>query len=140
MVQCDTLPSETQPKVKLEKRLIDPVTGGGQLLYRMHYKLHYLPNIFATILVGLCTVIMLLGLTTGVVAHRKLFKDFFTLRLFRQQRSWFDMHNILSVLALPFHFMNTYSGLAFFFLTLMPLIFFSIYQGNTNKFANATHQ
>ena len=143
VVQWDTLPSETQPKVKREKRLIDPVTGerlsdprdtgGGQLLYRMHYKLHYLPNIVATILVGLCTVIMLLGLTTGVVAHRKLFKDFFTLRLFRQQRSWFDMHNILSVLALPFHFMITYSGLAFFFLTLMPLIFFSIYQGNTNK-------
>jgi len=97
-------------------------TGGGQTLYRMHYALHYLPNDVAYWIVGICSMFMLLAIVTGIVIHKKIFKDFFTFRPLKGQRSWLDMHNLLSVSALPFHFMITYSGLIFFAVTYMPLI------------------
>jgi uncharacterized iron-regulated membrane protein len=97
-------------------------TGGGQTLYRMHYALHYLPVDVAYWLVGICSMFMLVAIITGVVIHKKIFKDFFTFRPRKGQRSWLDMHNLLSVTALPFHLMITYSGLIFFAFTYMPLI------------------
>ncbi|HSC68244.1 MAG TPA: PepSY-associated TM helix domain-containing protein [Cellvibrio sp.] len=97
-------------------------TGGGQTLYRMHYALHYLPSGVAYWIVGICSMFMLLAIITGVVIHKKIFKDFFTFRPQKGQRSWLDMHNLLSVSALPFHLMITYSGLIFFAFTYMPLI------------------
>lgn len=97
-------------------------TGGGQTLYRMHYALHYLPTDIAYWIVGICSMFMLMAIVTGVVIHKKIFKDFFTFRPQKGQRSWLDIHNLLSVTALPFHFMITYSGLIFFAFTYMPLI------------------
>lgn len=102
-------------------------TGGGQTLYRMHYALHYLPTNVAYWIVGICSMFMLLAIITGIVIHKKIFKDFFTFRPQKGQRSWLDMHNLLSVTALPFHFMITYSGLIFFAFTYMPLIVASSY-------------
>ncbi|WP_347330495.1 PepSY-associated TM helix domain-containing protein [Marinimicrobium locisalis] len=94
-------------------------TGGGKALYRLHWRLHYLPETAAYWLVGLCTLLMLVGLVSGVIIHRKIFRDFFTLRLFRNSRSWLDFHNITSVMALPFQVMIVYSGLVFFAVTFM---------------------
>jgi uncharacterized iron-regulated membrane protein len=109
-------------------------TGGGQALYRMHYSLHYLPNNVAYWIVGFCSMFMLVAIITGVVIHKKIFKDFFTFRPRKGQRSWLDMHNALSVTALPFHFMITYSGLLFFAFTYMPLIVSSSYgMGDENE-------
>ena len=104
------------------ERLAARDTGGGQLLYRMHWKLHYLPVTLADLIVGFATLFMLLALITGVVVHKKIFKDFFTFRLGKGQRSWLDAHNVLSVVALPFHLMITYSGLIFMGFSYMPLI------------------
>lgn len=97
-------------------------TGGGQTLYRMHYSLHYIPANIAYWIVGFCSMFMLVAIITGVVIHKKIFKDIFTFRSQKGQRSWLDMHNLLSVSALPFHFMITYSGLIFFVMTYMSLI------------------
>ena len=97
-------------------------TGGGQVLYRMHYALHYMPAIAAYWIVGACAMFMLVAILSGIIVHKKIFKDFFTFRPGKQQRSWLDAHNVLSVIALPFHLMITYSGLIFFALTYMPLI------------------
>lgn len=99
-------------------------TGGGNTLYRMHYVLHYLPGTLARWIVILCTLLMLVALVTGIVVHKKIFKDFFTFRPDKGQRSWLDAHNLFSVLSLPFQLMITYSGLLFFFRTIMPLLFF----------------
>lgn len=137
-VQWDLLPDASGKPVKRQEKSLDLKgeelkyrdTAGGQQLYKMHYLFHYIPNIVATILVGVCTMIMLVALTTGVIAHRKIFKEFFTFRASKHQRSWLDIHNMLGVLALPFHFMITYSGLLFFLLTLMPLIFVAVYEGD----------
>ncbi|TBV08147.1 PepSY-associated TM helix domain-containing protein [Stutzerimonas kirkiae] len=95
-------------------------TGGGTLLYRMHYALHYIPYDVAIRLVGICTMLMLLAILSGVITHKKIFKDFFTFRPGKGQRSWLDAHNIISVMALPFFLMITYSGLMFFPSQYMP--------------------
>lgn len=94
-------------------------TGGGEALYRLHWRLHYLPETLAYWVVGLVSLLMLVGLVTGVVTHRRIFREFFTLRLFRQARSWLDLHNLSSVMALPFQIMIVYSGLLFFAVTFM---------------------
>ncbi|MEM1436428.1 MAG: PepSY-associated TM helix domain-containing protein [Pseudomonadota bacterium] len=89
-------------------------TGGGDALYAMHYALHYMPYEVAIYIVGVGTLFMFLALITGIVTHKKIFADFFTLRLRKGQRSWLDGHNVSSVLALPFMLMITYSGLVFY--------------------------
>nr|WP_312989942.1 PepSY-associated TM helix domain-containing protein [Comamonas koreensis] len=95
-------------------------TAGGLGLYRMHYALHYLPYLWAIRIVGVCTTLMLLSIITGVITHKKIFKDFFTFRPGKGQRSWLDAHNAISVMALPFFLMITYSGLVFFLFAYMP--------------------
>lgn len=95
-------------------------TGGGVRLYRMHYELRYIPYEWAIRIVGVCTMLMLLAIVTGVITHKKIFKDFFVFRPRKGQRSWLDAHNAISVGALPFFLMITYSGLVFFMYTYMP--------------------
>ncbi|WP_440054520.1 PepSY-associated TM helix domain-containing protein [Pseudoalteromonas sp. T1lg65] len=97
-------------------------TGGGQTLYRMHYRLHYLPTKLAYYFVGVFTLFMLLGLVTGVVVHKKIFKEFFTFRPNKGATSWLDGHNLMSVMSLPFHLMITYSGLIMFTFTYVPFV------------------
>ncbi len=102
-------------------------TGGGFVLYRMHYQLHYLNYDTAVLIVGFCTMVMLVAIITGVITHKKIFKDFFTFRPAKGQRSWLDAHNVISVTALPFFLMITYSGLVFFLFTYMPAGLASVY-------------
>jgi len=102
-------------------------TGGGQFLYKMHYRLHYLSKDVAYWAVGVATMFMLVALVTGIIVHKKIFADFFTFRPGKGQRTWLDAHNALSVLSLPFQLMITYSGLIFFAITLMPLIVAAYY-------------
>lgn len=54
---------------------------------------------------------MLVAIVSGVITHKKIFTDFFTLRCGKGQRSWLDAHDVTAVLALPFHLMITYTGL-----------------------------
>lgn len=102
-------------------------TGGGQFLYKMHYRLHYLSKDVAYWTVGVATMFMLVALITGIIVHKQIFADFFTFRPGKGQRTWLDAHNVLSVLSLPFQLMITYSGLIFFSITLMPLIVAAYY-------------
>jgi uncharacterized iron-regulated membrane protein len=97
-------------------------TGGGQLLYKMHYKLHYIDEDTAYIFIGIVTLIMFLGVITGIVIHRKIFIDLFTLRPNKGSRGWLDFHNVFSVTSLPFQLMISYSGLIFMVTTFFPLI------------------
>jgi uncharacterized iron-regulated membrane protein len=86
-------------------------TTGGFFLYRLHFDLHYMPVLWARWIVGFCAMFMLVAIVSGVITHRKIFADFFTLRFGKGQRSWLDAHNLTAVLALPFHLMITYTGL-----------------------------
>ncbi|MEG0223129.1 MAG: PepSY-associated TM helix domain-containing protein, partial [Comamonas sp.] len=97
-------------------------TGGGQTLYQLHWRLHYLPARASEWIVGLASFVLLIALVTGVIVHRRIFADFFTFRPGKGQRSWLDAHNLAGVVSLPFQLMITYSGLVFVMFTLMPLI------------------
>ncbi len=102
-------------------------TAGGQQLYQMHWRLHYLPDSLSAWIVGLASLFMLTAIITGIIVHKKIFKDFFVFRPGKGQRSWLDAHNVLSVLALPFHLMITYSGLVFMGFVYFPLMVAAFY-------------
>lgn len=85
-------------------------TEGGHHFVHTHFELH--AGNTGIWLVGFVTMLMMLSLVSGVIIHKRIFKDFFTLRLFKGQRSWLDAHTLLAVLTLPFLLMIGYSGLA----------------------------
>lgn len=108
---------------------IDPETGkviypretaGGDFLYHFHYQLHFMSRDTGMLLVGLATLAMFIAILSGIVTHKKIFKDFFTFRGRKGQRSWLDGHNATAVVALPFHLMITFSGLLLVGGTLLP--------------------
>lgn len=89
-------------------RLITP-TVGGNFFFDLHYSLQ--AGMPGTYLVGLAGMLMLLALITGVIIHRRVFKDFFVFRpQAGGQRAWLDGHNFTGVLGLPFHLMIAYTG------------------------------
>ena len=95
-------------------------TRGGDFFYRFHFDLHYLPYLVSRWLVGICAMFMLVAILTGVVTHKRIFRDFFTFRGSKGPRTWLDGHNAAAVLALPFHLMITYTGLVTLMTMLMP--------------------
>lgn len=95
-------------------------TAGGNFLYRFHFELYALPRDWARWIVGIATMAMFIAIISGIITHKKIFKDFFTFRPAKGQRSWLDAHNATAVLSLPFHIMITYSGLLLFTSTLLP--------------------
>lgn len=95
-------------------------TRGGSFLYRFHFELYGMPRIWTRWFVGIATLLMLVAIISGVITHKKIFKDFFTFRSGKGQRSWLDAHNAAAVFALPFHIMITFSGLLLLLFTIMP--------------------
>lgn len=121
---------------------IDPRTGalissdklkiGSNFFYPMHYHLHLDWMDLGYWLVGLAALTMLVALVTGVIIHRKIFREFFTFRPRKQmQRSALDLHNLTGVVALPFHFFFAFTGL---------VIFAGIYLPVTQTMFKAQHE
>lgn len=103
-------------------------TGGGQALYRLHWTFHYfMDQDLGVVLAGVAGVFMFAAIITGIVIHKKIIADFFTLRLNKGQRSWLDSHNVLSVMSLPYQIMITYSGVVFSMVVYFPMIIASQY-------------
>jgi uncharacterized iron-regulated membrane protein len=94
-------------------------TRGGEHFYRFHFQLQ-LPHPWGRWLAGLCALFMLGAIVSGVVTHKRIFADFFTLRWNKGQRSWLDAHNVSAVLALPYHAVITYTGLITLIAMYMP--------------------
>ncbi len=104
---------------------IDPRTGeaipddalkiGSRWFYPMHYSLNFHWSNLGYWIVGLAALMMLAALVTGVIMHRRIFKEFFTFRREKRiQRSTLDLHNMSGVVALPFHFFFALTGLIIF--------------------------
>ncbi|MDR0717807.1 MAG: PepSY domain-containing protein [Azoarcus sp.] len=109
-------------------------TAGGNFLYRFHFELYGMDRMWGRWIVGIATVFMFVALVSGVIVHRRIFKDFFTFRPGKGKRSWLDAHNASSVLSLPFHLIITFSGLVLFGNMMMPTAFQSAYQGNLDTY------
>ncbi|WP_198088288.1 PepSY domain-containing protein [Variovorax sp. E3] len=93
-------------------------TLGGHHFVDFHYELH--AGTVGLWIVGIAALAMLVALVSGVVTHKRIFKDFFTFRPKKGQRSWLDAHNAVAVLTLPFQFMIAYTGLVISGTTFMP--------------------
>ena len=86
--------------------------AASQFFYPMHYRLH-VPG--GRWIVGAVSMFLLLALISGIVIHRKIFVDFFTYRRGKKlPRLSLDLHNLTSVLALPFHLAITITGILIF--------------------------
>ncbi|MBB4096476.1 putative iron-regulated membrane protein [Sphingomonas kyeonggiensis] len=122
-------------------RALDPVSGaaapretlGGEFFYRLHFELE-LPYPWGRLLASLAAMFMLVALVTGIIAHRRIFKDYFTFRPAKGQRSWLDGHNALGVLATPFHLMITFTGLVTLASLSMPWGITALYGSDLAKF------
>ncbi len=139
------LPDERDPTLTLQLRpggehqrpqtlRLHPQTGevltpretmGGDFFYRFHFELRTAQNgrwvQQGRWVVGVATLLMFIALLSGIVTHRRIFKDFFTFRPGKNaQRAWLDAHNLSGVLVLPFYLLITFSGLMFFHSLYLP--------------------
>ncbi|MGT2433788.1 PepSY-associated TM helix domain-containing protein [Cupriavidus basilensis] len=120
---------------------LDPNTGavlpaprdtlGGHHFVLFHYELH--GGMLGVWIVAFATMAMLVALVSGIVTHKRFFKDFFTFRPGKGQRSWLDAHNALGVLTLPFLFMISYTGLIIWWPDTMPAGIRTYYEGSEAK-------
>jgi uncharacterized iron-regulated membrane protein len=110
-------------------RKVDLVTNGGRFFVDFHwtfnnevqdlsgrtFKWTYMLSGFVALGFLICTI-------TGLIVHKKIFRNFFTFR--RQAKSvqtrWLDAHNVLGVISWPFQFMIVLTGLAFYCYLYIP--------------------
>ncbi|MEQ7918055.1 PepSY-associated TM helix domain-containing protein [Xanthomonas sp. WHRI 1810A] len=133
-----------KPVGGFSQKNLDPLTGtdtraretkGGEFFYRFHFQLQ-MPHPWGRWLAAVAAMVMLVTMVSGVIIHKKIFKEFFTFRPRKGQRSWLDGHNAVGVLILPFHLMITYSSLVIFMTMVMPASILTAYDGNTQAFFN----
>lgn len=126
-----------------ESKSLDANTGkelqlshsqGGDFFYNFHFQLYGMPVFIGRLITSLAAFIMLIALVSGIITHKKIFTDFFTLRTFKSQRSWLDFHNVTSVLALPFFLTITFTGLAIFFYLYLPWGMKKLYPENPYQY------
>jgi uncharacterized iron-regulated membrane protein len=95
---------------------------GSEWFYPLHYSLQLNWKNLGTWIVGFAALIMMAALISGVIMHRKIFREFFTFRPKKHtQRSALDLHNLTGVVALPFHFFFAFTGLIIFAGIYFPL-------------------
>ena len=93
----------------------DQLALGSAFFYPMHFSLHITWYDIGYWIVALAAMAMLAAIVSGVVMHRKIFREFFTFRPGKKLlRSTLDLHNLTGVVALPFHFLWALSGLIIF--------------------------
>ncbi|GAB2561481.1 PepSY domain-containing protein [Dyella jejuensis] len=109
-----------------------PGTVGGTFFFTLHYDLE--AGTIGVYLVGLAGMLMLLALVSGVIIHRRIFKDFFMFRPGGGQRAWLDGHNLTGVLGLPFHLMIAYTGVAIMMSSYMFAGVQVAYRGDMGRF------
>ena len=132
-------PDERNPAIRLfirgggvrDQVWLDPATGsaieptdslGGRgFFFPFHFRLFIGWQGLGYWIVGLAAMAMLALIVSGIFIHRKIIQDFFTFRPNKQaRRSMLDMHNLTSLVALPFHFILTLSGILIFAIIYFP--------------------
>lgn len=115
------------------------IVGPGELpwtefLTRLHINLH-LPQSWGGFIVGLTGVALLSSLISGLLAHPRIFRDAFHLRLGGSRRlQEADLHNRLGIWALPFHVLVSLTGAALGLTTIIVgVLGMALFQGDVNK-------
>lgn len=106
---------------RLPADLQDRLALGTGFFFPLHFMLHLEWNEIGYWIVGLAGMAMLAALVSGVVMHRKIFRELFTFRPWKARlRSTLDLHNMTGVVVLPFLFVITLSGLLIFAYLYLP--------------------
>ncbi|KAF1698968.1 peptidase [Pseudoxanthomonas jiangsuensis] len=93
----------------------DRLKIGSGFFYPLHYSLTLDWKGLGYWIVGFSALVMLAALVSGVVMHRRIFRELFTFRPGKARlRSLLDLHNLTGVVALPFHFFFAFTGLLIF--------------------------
>ena len=105
-----------------------------EFLIYLHICLH-LPRSWGGFIVGLTGVALLSSLVSGILAHPRLVRDAFHLRLGGSRRlQEADLHNRLGVWALPFHFTLALTGALLGLSTLIVAVLsLLLYRGDMNR-------
>ncbi|MFZ5737126.1 MAG: PepSY-associated TM helix domain-containing protein [Pseudomonadota bacterium] len=117
--------------------LVEAPTPWTEFLTGLHINLH-LPRTIGIFLVGLIGVALLSSLISGLLAHPRIFRDAFHLRLGGSRRlQEADLHNRLGVWALPFHITVSLTGALLGLTTIIVgALGFAMFQGDTAKIYN----
>jgi uncharacterized iron-regulated membrane protein len=114
-----------------QTRHLDPATGtllpapeslaGTGFIFPFHFSFHATWRDIGYWIAGFAAMAMLVLLVSGVIIHRKIFAEFFVFRPKKQaRRATLDLHNMTSLVALPFHVILPLSGLYIFFGIYLP--------------------
>ncbi|MHA6769766.1 PepSY-associated TM helix domain-containing protein [Sphingobium ummariense] len=117
-----------------EGRLLPVRQGWTEFLARLHINLH-LPQSWGIFIVGLTGVALLSSLISGLLAHPRIFRDAFHLRLGGARRlQEADLHNRIGVWALPFHVTVSLTGaLLGLSAIIIGALGLAVFQGDTAK-------
>lgn len=118
-----------------EGRLVaEAASPWTEFLTTLHIQLH-LPRTWGAFLVGLTGVALLSSLISGVLAHPRVFRDAFHLRLGGSRRlEQADLHNRIGIWALPFHLIVSTTGALLGLTTLIVgVLGFALFQGDIGK-------
>lgn len=113
---------------------VDAFYNLSRFIYELHALLH-LPSSFGGFVVGMTGVALLSSLFSGVLAHPRIFRDAFHLRLGGSKRlQEADLHNRISVWALPFHFIVSLTGAFLGLVTItVGVLGMAMFDGDTDK-------
>jgi uncharacterized iron-regulated membrane protein len=110
----------------------DPRTALGQFFVDLHVRLH-LPKPWGLVLTGILALAMLVAAVSGLLMHRRLFLDIFTLRRGRDRLvALRDAHTVAATWTLPHAFVLAFTG-AFFSFALsvgLPILAKTVFNGN----------
>lgn len=114
-------------------------TGFTEFLLDLHYYLH-LPGVAGLTVVGMLGVAMTALIGSGLLAHARLFRDAFALRLgSNRQLREADIHNRLSVWAGPFHLAIAVTGSALGLASVLALVIGSaLFDGDSQRLFEPT--
>ena len=110
-------------------RKVTTVTNGGRFFVDFHWTFNReVPDLqgrtfqWTYMLSGFVGMAFLICTITGLVVHKKIFRNFFTFRRHAKsvQTRWLDAHNVLGVLSWPFQFVIVLTGLVFYSYLYIP--------------------
>jgi len=106
----------------------------SEFLTRLHINLH-IPGSWGIFIVGLTGVALLSSLISGLLAHPRIFRDAFHLRLGGSRRlQEADLHNRIGIWALPFHVLVSLTGAVLGLTTIIVgVLGMALFQGDAAK-------
>ena len=125
---------EREWSIAADGTLVDHLAPFAAFVMDLHIALH-LPRTWGEFLVGLSGVALLSSLVSGLLAHPRVFKDAFHLRLGGSRRlQEADLHNRLGIWALPFHVTIALTGALLGLSTIIVgVLALLLYRGDTAR-------